>query len=279
MKSGKLYSQGDIRVVTDVFWKFPKCILSSSSLFSFSEEQSSEYYNPNCTSHSAPPVILTLGIAILWKSALFPLPGSYGKKLSWSCQECASPLPCGCAAFGETGVTKQHRRTSHNFPSEKVGMTGDKWITVLPLCFSELEDSLGGLGVVFFPASLVWECFRDAENLGQWDTGLQKTHAVEQMEISWDAGQLEIFISNWIKTFLTCLSCLALQRLQGSSAPGTQEDVDMEASTCLGFHPSSNPVLEPVRWILTNTDKGSEANQDYGYYTVRAEWGLAGFVA
>lgn len=65
MKSGKLYSQRDIRVVTDVFWKFPKCILLLSSLFSFSEEQSSEYYNPNCTSHSTPPVILTLGIAIL----------------------------------------------------------------------------------------------------------------------------------------------------------------------------------------------------------------------
>lgn len=136
MKSGKLYSQRDIRVVTDVFWKFPKCILPLSSLFSFSEEQSSEYYNPNCTSHSTPPVILTLGIAILWKSALFPLPGSYGKKLSWSYQECASPLPCGCAAFGETGVTKQRRRTSHDFPSEKVGMTGDKWIRLFcPFAF------------------------------------------------------------------------------------------------------------------------------------------------
>lgn len=37
------------------------------------------------------------------------------------------------------------------------------------------------------------------------------------MEISWDAGQLETFITNWIKTSLTCLFCLALQRLQGSS--------------------------------------------------------------
>lgn len=155
MRIYSLWDQRDIKVVTEVFWKLPKCILLSSSLFSFNmKAPSPKYYNPAWIARSIPPVILTLGTAILWKSAPFPLPGSYGKKLSWSYQECASPLPCGCAAFRETGVTKYHRMTGHNVPLEELGKGGDKWIS---LCCPFASQSWRKVrktwfGLVFFPA-------------------------------------------------------------------------------------------------------------------------------
>lgn len=157
LESGKfipvvLWDQRDIKMVTAVFWKLTKCILLSPSLFYF-KELSPKYSNPAWISHSAPPVILTLGTAVLWKSAPFPLPGSSGKKLSWSYQECASPLPCGCVAFRETGVTKCCRGTGHSIPLEKLGKGGGQvGQAVLFLCFWEAGGKLE-TRALFFPAS------------------------------------------------------------------------------------------------------------------------------
>lgn len=127
-----LWQQRDIKVVTKVFWQLPQCILLSSFLFSFnSMESSPKNCNPSWISCPVPPVILTLGTAVLWKSAPFPLPESYGKKLSWSYQECSSSLPCGCAAFGETGVTKHQEEQARTFPWKswrKAGGSGHEWI-------------------------------------------------------------------------------------------------------------------------------------------------------
>lgn len=166
LESGKLipvllWDQRDIKMVTEEFWKLTKCILLSSSLFYFSlKESSPKYSNPAWIScyfnfrHSSP-----------LKKCPVPTAWELWEKLSWSYQECASPLPCGCVAFRGTGVTKHCRGTGHSVPLEKLGKAGGQvGQAVLFLCFWEAGGKLEIPGL-FLPAP--WGCFREVENLGQ----------------------------------------------------------------------------------------------------------------
>lgn len=124
------------------FWKLTKCILLSSSLFYFNwKESSPKHSNPAWISQSVPPVILTLGTAVLWKSACSHCLGAMGKSYLGPIRNVPRLCPAVVLPSEELVSRSTAEGQATAFPWKSWGKEGDKWPR---LCCSFASEKLEG---------------------------------------------------------------------------------------------------------------------------------------
>lgn len=191
-------------MVTEVFWKLPKYILLSSSLFSFNlKEWSPKSYNPAWVFPSVPPVILTPGTAVFEKVPRSHCLGAMGKSYLGPIRN----VPRLCPAVVLPSEKLVSRSTAEGqataFPWKSWGEAGTSGSgCAVPLLLrggGKLErPGWGGWRCVL--ASWSWECFRG----GMFRTTWGRTSENPCPGCSWQPSEMLESVSHSARSLHVC---------------------------------------------------------------------------